>query len=140
MKETAMRDVLVPQVDASTLHQVSENQHLLNAIEQHLQENDLPGHPISDLGRRLHSARQVYLRSEQKDQLPFRLHRQSPEHGKAGCSRVRRIFYGKTDSYTMRRPRLPAGGLYQKVLHPLAPELFLRGSISFHHGELKFGA
>ena len=50
------------------------------------------------------------------------------------------FFWKKIDSYTMRRPRLPAGDLYQKVLHPLALEPFLRGSTNFRHGESESGA
>ena len=61
LKETAGRDVLVPQVAALTLRPVSENQHHLNAIEQHPRETDPPDHPIGDLGIHLHSAQQVYL-------------------------------------------------------------------------------
>jgi hypothetical protein len=45
-----------------------------------------------------------------------------------------------TDFGTMKQLQLPADDLYQKALHLLVLELFLRGSTNSRHGESGSGA
>jgi hypothetical protein len=140
LKETAGHDVLAPQAAVLILRPVSENPRHLNAIGQHPLETDPLGHPISVLGTHLHSTQQVHLRPGRRDLLLFRLPRPSHGHGKADYSRVRRIDFEMTDFGTMKQLRLPDDDLYQKALHLLVLELFLRGSTNFRHGESGSGA
>jgi len=101
---------------------------------------DPPDHPIDVLGIHLHLTQQVHLRPERRDLLLFRSPQPSHGLGKVDCSRVRRIYLETADSGTMKRLRLPADDLYQKALHLLGLEPFLRGSTNFRHGESESGA